>query len=227
MERHLFVIEGLDGSGKATQTNLLQAALEEQGIPCRHVSFPDYDSESSALVKLYLNGAFGSSPADVNPYAASSFYAVDRFASFQRDWKREYEGGSVILADRYATSNLIYQLSKVERSQWDSFIDWAESYEYDKLQLPRPTATIYLDMAPEISQGLLRDRYGGDESKKDLHERNVSFLEECRQSALYSAKRCGWKIIRCDTGTRPKTMEEIHSLIMAEVLPCLTLGRRE
>lgn len=210
----LFVIEGLDGSGKATQTKLLFQALTEGGIPCRQVTFPNYDSPSSALVKLYLGGAFGGSPASVNPYAAASFYAVDRFAGYHQDWKQDYQSGRVILADRYVTSNLIYQLSKVAEGERDNFIDWLQSYEYDKLGLPRPTATIYLDMLPSVSQSLLSGRYQGDESKKDIHERDVSFLSSCRQSALYSASQCGWHVIRCDDGAQPRDMGEIHREIL-------------
>lgn len=217
MGQNLFVIEGLDGSGKATQTRLLCETLASRGITHRHVTFPDYDSESSALVKLYLNGAFGGSPSDVNGYAAASFYAVDRYASFQRDWKTDYENGSVILADRYVTSNLIYQLSKVKPDEKDAFIGWVEDYEYDKLGLPRPAAVIYLDMKPEISQGLLRQRYQGDESKKDIHERNVAFLAECRQNALYSAERLNWNVVCCYRGDIPKTIAEIQQEVLAIV----------
>ncbi len=222
MRRNLFVIEGLDGSGKATQARLLCQALERRGIACRHVSFPDYDSPSSSLVRLYLEGAFGKDPGDVNPYAAASFYAVDRFASFQQRWKRDYEGGAVIVADRYVTSNLIYQLSKVGAAEKDAFIAWEEDYEYGKLGLPRPTAAIYLDVPPALSQELLRRRYGGDESQKDIHERNVAFLTECRRNALYSAERLHWHVIGCAQAGTMKTMEEIHGEVMAVVSRYLT-----
>ncbi len=220
--QHLFVIEGLDGSGKATQTKLLWKALAEDGNAVRHVTFPDYASESSALVKMYLGGEFGGSPADVNPYAAASFYAVDRFASYQKDWKQDYEAGSVILADRYVTSNMIYQLSKVGAEAKDSFIHWVEDYEYGKLGLPKPTATIYLDMKPEISQELMKQRYEGDESKKDIHERDIAFLKECRENALYSAEKAGWNVICCYEGDTPKTIEQIHGEVMAIVNRYLT-----
>lgn len=212
--QYLFVIEGLDGSGKATQTKLLWDALVKEGCAVRRITFPDYASDSSALVKMYLGGEFGGSPADVNPYAASSFYAVDRFASYQKDWKKDYENGNIILADRYVTSNMIYQLSKVEAEKKDAFIAWVEDYEYEKLVLPKPTATIYLDMKPEISQELMRQRYAGDESKKDIHERNVEFLKDCRRNALYSAEKAGWNVICCYEGNTPKAMEQIHGEVM-------------
>ena len=210
----LIVLEGLDGSGKATQTQMLCEALAKEGLQVRQISFPDYDSESSALVKMYLGGAFGVSPADVNPYAASSFYAVDRFASYQRDWKQAYLSGTVILADRYVTSNLIYQLSKVKEDEKEDFIRWVESYEYEKLGLPRPTVTLYLDMDPEISQRMLRERYAGDETKKDIHESNIAFLKDCRKNALYSAEHLRWHVIPCYEQKEPKTREVIHREIL-------------
>ena len=218
----LIVIEGLDGSGKSTQLELLPQNLKKSGIDSRSVSFPDYDSNSSALVKMYLGGEFGKKPGDVNAYAASLFYAVDRFASYQKDWKLDYEAGSVILADRYVTSNMIYQLSKVGAEEKDAFIRWVEDYEYGRLGLPEPTATIYLDMKPEISQELMKQRYEGDESKKDIHERDVAFLKECRENALYSAEKAGWNVVCCYENDTPKTIEQIHEEVMAVVNRYLT-----
>lgn len=214
MSGKLFVIEGLDGSGKATQTKLLYKYFLDAGIPTRQITFPNYESESSALVKMYLNGDLGSTPESVNAYAAASFYAVDRYASFQQDWKADYTSGSILLADRYVTSNLIYQLAKVPATEKDQFIDWLEDYEYEKLRLPRPTATIYLDMKPEISQSLLRQRYQGDENKKDIHEKNVAFLLECRENALYSAQRLHWNVLCCYEEDRPKKVDQIHTEII-------------
>lgn len=210
-------MEGLDGSGKATQTGLLCKALSEQGVKPRRVSFPDYDEPSSALVKMYLNGEFGTNPDDVNAYAASSFYAVDRFASYQRFWKQDYQNGAFIVADRYTTSNIVFQLSKLPKEQWDSFIDWLEDYEYGKLGLPRPDLTIYLSMPLEVSQKLLTGRYHGNESKKDIHESNGAYLAACHESAVYAAQRLHWKIIRCAQGENPKAVEEIHEEVMQKV----------
>ncbi|MEE1155444.1 MAG: deoxynucleoside kinase [Acutalibacteraceae bacterium] len=210
----LIVIEGLDGSGKATQTALLEEALNKGGYCVKHISFPDYNNPSSALVKMYLGGQLGKTPADVNPYAASSFYAVDRYASYKQFWQEEYNGGKVILADRYTTSNAIYQLSKVEDSKKDEFLQWLELYEYNQLQLPKPNVVIYLDMPIEISQMLMTKRYKGDESKKDLHESNFNFLKECRVSALYSAKKQGWQVVNCAKNEQPRSIEDIHNEIM-------------
>ncbi len=210
----LIVIEGLDGSGKATQTSLLEDALKQGGYCVKHISFPNYDNPSSALIKMYLGGQLGSNPADVNPYAASSFYAVDRYASYKQFWQNHYENGKIILADRYATSNAIYQLSKVEDNKRDEFLQWLECYEYTQLQLPKPDVVIYLDMPIEISQRLMTQRYKGDESKKDLHESNFSFLKECRSSALYSAKKQRWKVISCANGEQPRSIEDIHKEVI-------------
>lgn len=213
----LIVIEGLDGSGKATQTRLLNNALIEKGYNVKQMSFPDYDNPSSALVKMYLCGKLGESPADVNPYAASSFYAVDRYASYKQFWQKDYENGALILADRYTTSNAIYQLAKVEDNMRDSFLRWMEDYEYNMLGLPVPDKVIYLDMPPEISQELMLKRYNGDESKKDLHESNVSFLIECRQSALYSAQQLNWSVITCGANGKPYSIENIHKAVLKEL----------
>ena len=172
----LIVLEGLDGSGKGTQTALLAEALVKQGHALRQVTFPDYDSPSSALVQMYLKGEFGSNPEDVNAYAASAFYAVDRFASFRRDWKTDYDRGSVILCDRYTTSNMVYQMGKVPREEWDQYLCWMEDFEYGKLGLPRPDLVLYLDMPVEVSQKLLLQRYHGDSGKKDIHESHLEFL---------------------------------------------------
>ena len=172
----LIVMEGLDGSGKATQTGLLCQYLESRGRRVRHIEFPDYREPSSALVKMYLNKEFGSNPGDVNAYAASSFYAVDRYASFLRFWRKDYLSGATIVADRYTTSNAVYQMEKTPREDWNKYLAWLQDYEYGKLQLPRPDLVLFLDMPTEISQRLLSGRYAGDERKKDLHESNVEFF---------------------------------------------------
>lgn len=217
MSHPFIVIEGLDGSGKATQTQKLCDAFANRQIKFRHITFPDYKQDSSALVKMYLEGAFGSDPNSVNAYAAASFYAVDRYASYQRFWKQDYLNGTCIIADRYATSNLIYQLTKLPEKEWDKFIDWAEDYEYNKLQLPKPNIIIYLDMPPEVSQALMSERYKGDETQKDIHERNLAFLNQCRETALYSAKKLGWHVITCAENGKPKSIDAIHQEILNEI----------
>lgn len=204
----LLVIEGLDGSGKATQAKLLAAALKDTGESVKLVTFPDYESDSSALVRMYLGGSFGKKPGDVNAYAASSFYAVDRFASFMTNWGEAYNDGSIIIADRYSTSNAIHQCAKLARSDWPKFIDWLEEYEYNLLEIPRPNAVIYLDVEPSVSQKLLTQRYKGDE-KRDIHERDVEYLEHCRKAAFWCAKRLGWHLVACTQSDNMRSREEI------------------
>lgn len=212
--RKLIIIEGLDGSGKSTQIELLEEYLKSNEIIYKKIKLPDYDSPSSTLVKMYLGGEFGSSADDVNAYAAGAFYAVDRYASFNLGWKKDYESGALIIADRYATSNSIYQMEKIEESKWDEYLEWSEDFEYNKLSIPRPDCVIYLDMPVEISQRLMTSRYNGDENKKDVHEVNVDFLNKCRKSALYTAEKQGWKVIECSNGKEPYSVDEIHKKIV-------------
>ncbi|MGI6264605.1 MAG: dTMP kinase [Acutalibacteraceae bacterium] len=213
----LIVIDGLDGSGKSTQLERLGGYLTQSGIPYKQICFPDYDQPSSALVKLYLSGAFGDSAADVNAYAASSFYAVDRFASYKSFWQADYETGALIVAARYTTSNAIHQMSKLPQEEWDGYLNWLEDYEYDRLGLPRPDAVLFLDMPPQVSQRLLSQRYHGDESKKDIHERDRAYLLDCRRCAQYAASRQGWRWIDCSDGVDPLPVDTITERIVDEL----------
>lgn len=217
MAGKFIVIEGLDGSGKATQTEILRKTLEQRGEKVRKLTFPDYDNPSSTLVQMYLKGEFGSSPGDVNAYAASAFYTVDRVASYLRFWKEDYESGSTILADRYATSNIIYQMSKLPQSQWSEFIDYQQDLEYNKMRVPEPDLIIYLDVEPDVSQKLMSGRYSGDESKKDLHEKNVEFLLSCRRSALFAAEKLGWIKISCTENGEMRSIKDISRDILAVI----------
>lgn len=210
----LIVLEGLDGSGKSTQLPLLEKELRRRG-PVRKISFPDYDSPSSALVKMYLGGEFGDSPGDVNAYAAGTFYAVDRYSSFRKNWQEDYQKGITILAGRYTTSNLIYQMEKLPEELWDSYIAWTEDFEYDKLGLPRPDRVIFLDMPVEVGQKLLSKRYGGHEDRKDLHERDIRFLESCSRCARFAAGRLGWSMVDCSRDGEPLAVEEIHRRVVS------------
>ena len=213
----LIVIEGLDGSGKGTQAKILAEALEKQGRKVKKVSFPVYESNSSALVKMYLAGEFGTRPGDVNAYAASSFYAVDRFASFKSDWEKLYNDGYIIIADRYTTSNGVHQCSKLPEEQWNGFMDWLYDFEYVKMGIPKPDAVIYLDMSPIVSQKLLSGRYQGDEAKKDIHEKDTDYLARSRQAARFCAQHDSWTTIKCDNGETPFTIEEISLKVMETV----------
>lgn len=191
----LIAIEGLDGSGKATQAKLLAGYLAAQGLAVREVSFPDYGSDSSALVKMYLAGQFGQHPDDVNAYAASSFYAVDRYASYKAGWGEFYQKGGTVLADRYTTSNAIHQCAKLPPEEWDGYLDWLFEFEYQKLGIPAPAAVIYLRVDPALSQKLMSGRYGGDEAKKDIHEKDQEYLARSRRAADYCAKKLGWRTL--------------------------------
>ena len=210
----LIIIEGLDGCGKSTQTKLLEVFFENENIKFKKIKLPDYNSPSSTLVNMYLAGEFGKSAEDVNAYAAGAFYAVDRYASYKLNWKKDFDKGTLILADRYATSNAIYQMEKLPVDEWDSYLEWSEDFEYNKMGIPKPDLVIYLDMPVEISQKLMTARYDGNESKKDVHEANVQFLCNCRKSALYTAKRQGWKVLPCSDGNAALPIETIHSRII-------------
>lgn len=217
MKNKLVVIEGLDGSGKSTQFEIIDRYFAQNNIPHKSISFPDYNNPSSALVKMYLGGEFSKNAKDINAYAASSFYAVDRYASYKLYWEDAYKNGDLILASRYVTSNAIYQMVKCDKSEWNEYLDWLYDYEYSKLGLPVPDLVIFLDMPIEVSQKLLAKRYEGDESKKDIHEVDIEFLKSCRESALYTAKKQNWKIINCSDGKSPLPVNVITERILNEI----------
>ncbi len=214
----LIVIEGLYGSGKSTQLELLPKNLLAKGIESQTVSFPDYDSDSSALVKMYLGGRFGKKPGDVNAYAASLFYAVDRFASYKTTWGNYYNGDGIIVSGRYTTSNAVHQTSKMPESEWKDFLDWLYDLEYNKVAIPKPDKVIFLDMPIEVSQKLMSGRYKGDESKKDIHESDTEYLNQCRKAAMFTAEYSGWTIIPCAKGSEPRSIEDIANDILNETL---------
>ncbi len=214
----IIVIDGLDGSGKSTQFEIVRKNLERLGHSVKAISFPDYDSPSSALVKMYLAGEFSDNPDDVNAYAASSFYAVDRYASFRKCWKQDYDSGKIILAARYVSSNAIHQMVKLSENEYDDYLDWLYDYEHKKLGIPRADKVIFLDMPVEVSQKLLSKRYNGDESRKDIHESDVEYLLKCRKSALYAAKKLNWNVIECSDGNIPYSVKSISDSIMKEIL---------
>ncbi|MEG1782094.1 MAG: deoxynucleoside kinase [Oscillospiraceae bacterium] len=217
----LIVIEGLDGSGKATQSKLLYEELQKRGIKTKMVTFPDYESNSSALVKMYLSGEFGSKAGDVNAYAASSFFAVDRYASFKAKWEGLYKEGYVIIADRYTTSNGVHQCSKLPPKEWRQFMDWLYDFEYNKIGIPKPDCVVYLDMSLPVSQKLLSKRYAGDESKKDIHEKDREYLAASRRAADFCIEHDGWIKISCDDGEEPLSIEKITQNVMEKITEIL------
>ena len=212
----LIVLEGLDGSGKSTQLDRLFENLKKDGVNSKWVSFPNYDDDSSALVKMYLAGQFGKKPGDVNAYAASAFYAVDRYSSFKKDWGKHYNDGGVIVSGRYTTSNAIHQCSKLPESEWEDFLFWLYDFEYNKLGIPAPDKVIFLDMPTEISQKLMDKRYDANGGHKDIHESDLEYLENCRKAALFTAKFSGWTIISCGKDGDPRTIEDIAVEVLEE-----------
>ncbi len=217
----LIVIEGTDGSGKSTQFRLMSEHLEKEGIAFKRLVFPRYDQESSALIRMYLGGEFGTKPTDVNAYAASAFYAVDRFASYKMDWGQWYEEGGLVLSDRYTTSNAVHQASKEIGADREKYLHWLYEFEYDKMGLPQPDLTIYLDVPTDYTDKLLRHREQDTSTQADIHEKDMQYLATCRQCGKAAAQYYGWKIIDCVKDGAMRTMEDIHNEIYAAVKQCL------
>lgn len=206
----IIVLDGLDGCGKSTQFAALGKLLTEQGETVKPISFPMYDKPSAALVKMYLRGDFSDTPDGVNAYAASSFYAVDRYANYKLDWEKNYTAGELILASRYTTSNAIHQMSKLPQEQWGGYLEWLEDYEYCKLGLPQPNLVLFLSLPLELSQKLLAKRYDGDASKKDIHEADLAYLEQCDRAARYAGEKLGWQFVEVSDGRQLYPVEQIR-----------------
>lgn len=208
----LIVLEGLDGSGKGTQTARLAETLRKQGKNVRVIDFPAYESEGCALVKLYLGGKLGADPDATNAYAASMFFAADRYVSYATDWKEDYlSPDTVILANRYTTANAYHQLSKMPEAEWDSFLAWLWDFEFGKLGLPSPDRVILLDMPESVSTAMVRRRAAETGRTMDIHETDEDYLIRCRKAAAYVAEVCGWRVIRCagEGADMPDPVEEI------------------
>ena len=188
----LIVLEGIDGSGKSAQYRRLCARMENDGIAYNHIVFPRYDKESSALIRMYLSGQFGENPGDVNAYAASTFYAVDRYASYRTDWGELYEKGGIILSDRYTTSNAVHQGSKLPDDELPAFFDWLQDLEYEKLGLPKPDLVLYLDVDLETSLARMRRRQQKTHTSADIHEKDKDYLSRCLHTAEMAAEHYGW-----------------------------------
>ena len=188
----LIVLEGIDGSGKSAQFRRLCARLEKDKIDYNHIVFPRYDQESSALIRMYLGGEFGTHPDDVNAYTASTFFAVDRFASYKKDWGATYENGGLFLSDRYTTSNAVHQGSKLSDAELPAFFRWLSDLEYEKMGLPRPDLVIYLDVDIETSLARMRRREAKNHTRADIHEQDIEYLRRCLRTAEHAAEFFGW-----------------------------------
>lgn len=225
MNGTLYVIEGVDGSGKATQTELLYQTLLAQGKTVRKVSFPNYNSPSSSLIKMYLNGEFGTNPNAVNAFATSVFFAVDRFASFRKDWEQFYNNGGIIIADRYVTSNLIHQAGKInDISEKERYIAWLSDLEYNIFGLPKPDCVIFLDMPPTYSLYLRQQRNNLKQGlTQDIHEADQTYLQQAYNNAIHIAAHQNWHTIHCVKNDIIRTVSDIHSEIL-QTLKLPTLG---
>ena len=219
MRGKLIVLEGTDGAGKATQTRLMAQRLEQEGIVCRKVNFPRYGSPFAAPVERYLQGDLGSKPGAVNAYAASTFYAVDRYAAYKQDWAGAYEAGGLILANRYTTSNAVHQAPKLPERERQAYLDWLFDLEYNRLGLPEPDLVIYLDLPTDISARLLQKRQAATHTQADIHEQDGAYLRACRESAQEIVKRLGWRRVDCSRDGRVRTPEDIHRELWELVRP--------
>lgn len=206
------VLEGLDGSGKGTQTKLLADRMEKEGYKVCTLDFPNYSTEGCTLVEMYLGGKLGDNPSDTNAYAASVFFASDRYVSYVTSWKEDYaDGNTVIVANRYTTANAYHQISKMPENEWDAFLDWLWDFEFDKLGLPRPDKVILLDMPESVSSAMVRHRSEETGAVLDIHEKDEDYLVRCRRAAKYVADKCAWTVINCASadGSALRTREEI------------------
>ena len=217
----LIVIEGTDGSGKSTQFRRLTEHLQQDAQAFKTLVFPRYSEPSSALIRMYLGGEFGTKPSDVNAYAASSFYAVDRYASYKQDWGNWYVNGGLIVSDRYTISNAVEEAAKEPKEKQGEFLKWLYEFEYDRLGLPRPDLTIYLDVPTAFTEQLMRRREEQTNTQADIHEQDMSYLAVCRETGRAAAKYYGWHIINCVRDGQMRSIEDIHSEIFALVEKCL------
>lgn len=217
----LIVLEGTDGSGKSTQFGLLTQRLTAEGKRFQKLVFPQYSEPSSALIRMYLGGEFGGSPGDVNAYAASAFYAVDRYASYKKVWGSWYESGGLVLSDRYTTSNAVHQTSKEPEENRADFLKWLYDFEYDRLGLPRPDLTIYLDVPTAFTRQLMRRREQDTGTHADIHEQDMAYLATCREVGRAAAAYYGWTVIACVRDGVMRSVEDIHEEIYRHVAECL------
>lgn len=211
-------IDGLDGSGKGTQSEKLVEKLMAEGKRVRVLSFPIYENESSIFVRMYLEGKLGDKPSDTNAYAASMFFATDRYISYATDWKKDIlDPDTYVVANRYTTANAVHQLSKLPENEWEDFLRWLWDFEFTKLGLPMPDLVLYLELPPALSLSLVKSRSDSTGQKMDIHEKDTAYMDKCYEAALYSCKKLGWKQIKCYEGDKIRTREDIFEEIYREV----------
>lgn len=214
----LIAIEGLDGSGKQTQSALLKEALVSAGYTVASIDFPRYGKKSAEFCEAYLQGEFGENANEINAYVASSFFAMDRLVSYLNEWKNVYEESDYLIADRYVTSNAIHQCGKLPREEWETFVSWLYDFEFAKLGLPKPDKVFYLNMPVEVNEQLLSARYAGDDSCKDIHESNDSYLRSCHEAAEWCCSRLGWERVECCREGELRPIAEIHEEVSQRVV---------
>ncbi len=216
MNGKLIIIEsGSDASGKATQSEELLKKLTADGYNVRKVEYPNYKSESSTLVKMYLRGDFGKNADDVDAYIASTFFTADRYASFKTEWEEFYRSGGIVIADRYTTSNMVHQASKMEIEERDKYLDWLEDYEYNLFKIPRPDEVIFLNVPVDYSIKLMENRKNKftGEDEKDIHESDKSYIRKTYNNSLYIADKYNWKRVECVENEQLRTIEDISNEI--------------
>lgn len=214
MKGKFFIIEsGSDGSGKATQTEKLYQRLLKEGYNIKKITFPNYESPACMPVKMYLNGDFGKDPKDVNAYTASTFYAIDRFASYKTDWGKFLNEGGIIISDRYTTSNMVHQAVKIfDKEERNKYLEWLWDLEFNKFELPIPDCVVFLDVPPVVTSKVIenRDNKFTGEKEKDIHESNYEYLTNCYKNSLEIAEKYSWDKINCCEDDKFRTIDEIH-----------------
>lgn len=217
----LIVLEGTDGSGKSTQFQRLTDRLSQEGRQFQKLVFPQYSEPSSALIRMYLGGEFGARPSDVNAYAASAFYSVDRYASYKKVWGQWYESGGLVVSDRYTTSNAVHQASKEPPEKQSDFLKWLYDFEYSKLGLPRPDLVVYLDVPTDFTEKMMRSREAATHTHADIHEQDLEYLATCRRTGRAAAEYYGWTVIGCVKNGAMRSIDDIHEEIYRHVAACL------
>ncbi|WP_300279748.1 dTMP kinase [Peptacetobacter sp.] len=216
MSGKLIIIEsGSDASGKATQSKELLKKLQKDGYNVKKVEYPNYESESSTLVKMYLRGDFGKNADDVDAYIASTFFTADRYASYKTEWEEFYKSGGIIIADRYTTSNMVHQASKMEENERDKYLDWLDDYEYNLFKIPRPDEVVFLNVPVEYSIKLMENRNNKftGEKEKDIHEKDINYLKKTYKNSLYIAEKYNWEKVECVENNELRTIEDISEEI--------------